>query len=136
MAMTNFRAAVVQAASDPANAMAAAENAVRLIEEMAGVDTKLAVFPEAFIGGYPKGASFGTPVGMRKPEGRTAFARYHAGAVELATVIEGHVKARSQTDELARLVPNLIAAMFTDFPGRNGETVKITVPARKQGQQL
>lgn len=53
-----------------------------------------------------------------------------------APLFEGHVKARSQTDELARLVPNLIAAMFTDFPGRNGETVKITVPARKQGQPL
>jgi len=46
-------------------------------------------------------------------------------------LFEGHVKARSQTDELGVLVPNLIEAMFTGFPGRNGETVKITVPARK-----
>ena len=45
-------------------------------------------------------------------------------------LFEGHVKARSQTDELGVLVPNLIEAMFTGFPGRNGETVKITVPAR------
>jgi len=50
-----------------------------------------------------------------------------------APLFEGHVKARSQTDELNRLLPNLIQAMFTGFPGRNGETVKITVPARKQG---
>jgi hypothetical protein len=46
-------------------------------------------------------------------------------------LFEGHVKARSQTDELGVLVPNLIEAMFTGFPGRNGETVKITVPSRK-----
>ena len=46
-------------------------------------------------------------------------------------LFEGHVKARSQTDELGVLVPNLIEALFTGFPGRNGETVKITVPARK-----
>ena len=46
-------------------------------------------------------------------------------------LFEGHVKARSQTDELGVLVPNLIEAMFTNFPGRSGETVKITVPARK-----
>jgi hypothetical protein len=46
-------------------------------------------------------------------------------------LFEGHVKARSQTDELGVLVPNLIEAMFTGFPGRNGETVKITVPAKK-----
>jgi hypothetical protein len=46
-------------------------------------------------------------------------------------LFEGHVKARSQTDQLGVLVPNLIQAMFTGFPGRNGETVKITVPAQK-----
>ena len=46
-------------------------------------------------------------------------------------LFEGRAKARSQTDELGVLVPNLIEAMFTGFPGRNGETVKITVPARK-----
>lgn len=48
-----------------------------------------------------------------------------------APLFEGHAKARSQTDELDALVPNLIQAMFTGFPGRNGETVKITVPARR-----
>ena len=46
-------------------------------------------------------------------------------------LFQGHVKARSQSDELGMLVPNLVEAMFTDFPGRSGETVKITVPARK-----
>jgi len=53
--------------------------------------------------------------------------------VDSAPLFEGHVKARSQTDELNRLVPNLIEAIFTGFPGRNGETVRITVPARKAG---
>ncbi len=45
-----------------------------------------------------------------------------------APLFEGHAKARSQTDELDALVPNLIEAMFTGFPGQNGQTVKITVP--------
>jgi hypothetical protein len=49
-----------------------------------------------------------------------------------APLFEGHAKARSQTDETSVLVPNLIEAMFTGFPGRSGETVKITVPARKK----
>ena len=48
-----------------------------------------------------------------------------------AQLFEGHAKARSQTDEAGVLVPNLIEAMFTGFPGRSGETIKITVPARK-----
>ena len=48
-----------------------------------------------------------------------------------ARLFEGHAKARSQTDEEEVLVPNLIQAMFTGFPGKNGQTVKITVPARR-----
>ena len=42
-------------------------------------------------------------------------------------LFEGNAIARSRTDELSELVPNLVTAMFTDFPGRSGETVKITV---------
>jgi Domain of unknown function (DUF4136) len=46
-------------------------------------------------------------------------------------LFDGRAQARSTTDELGTLVPNLVEAMFTGFPGRNGETVKITVPARR-----
>ena len=49
-----------------------------------------------------------------------------------AALFEGHAKARSQTDNLGVLVPNLIEAMFTGFPGRNGETVRITVPTQRR----
>jgi hypothetical protein len=49
-----------------------------------------------------------------------------------APLFQGQAEARSQTDETGVLVPNLIEAMFTGFPGRSGETVKITVPARRQ----
>ncbi|MFL6830320.1 MAG: DUF4136 domain-containing protein [Sphingomicrobium sp.] len=49
-----------------------------------------------------------------------------------APLFEGHAKARSQSDELDALVPNLVQAMFTGFPGKNGETVKITVPSTKR----
>jgi hypothetical protein len=48
-------------------------------------------------------------------------------------LFEGHAQARSRTDELPALVPNLIEAMFTGFPGNSGETVRITVmPERAQ----
>jgi len=52
--------------------------------------------------------------------------------VDNAPLFDGKAVARSQTDELERLVPNLIEAMFTGFPGQNGKTVRITVPARKR----
>ncbi len=42
-------------------------------------------------------------------------------------VFEGSAKAMSMDNDLTTLVPNLIEAMFTGFPGNSGETVKITV---------
>jgi nitrilase len=43
----------------------------------------LAVFPEAFVGGYPKGEDFGARIGSRTEEGRRLFRRYFEGAVEV-----------------------------------------------------
>lgn len=42
-------------------------------------------------------------------------------------LFEGKAKARSRTDSLPVLVPNLVEALFTGFPGRSGEEVRITV---------
>lgn len=78
-----FTAAVVQMAANPNDPLATAEAAAQRLREAAAKGAKLVVFPEALIGGYPKGASFGAPIGMRKPEGRAAFARYHAAAIDL-----------------------------------------------------
>lgn len=78
-----FKAAVVQMASFPDNPLATAEAAAARLREAAANGARLVVFPEALVGGYPKGASFGAPIGMRKPEGRAAFARYHAAAIDL-----------------------------------------------------
>jgi hypothetical protein len=45
------------------------------------------------------------------------------------SLFEGSARARSRTDHLQALVPNLVTALFTGFPGNSGETVKITVPS-------
>ncbi|NIF87813.1 carbon-nitrogen hydrolase family protein [Burkholderia sp. Cy-637] len=78
-----FKAAVVQAASVPFEPMQSAEKAAALIREAAREGATLAVFPEAFLGGYPKGASFGTLVGKRTDGGRAHFLHYMNGAVTL-----------------------------------------------------
>ena len=49
-------------------------------------------------------------------------------AADSRVLFEGRAKARSLDDRLPYLVPNLIDAMFTGFPGRSGEDVLITVP--------
>ena len=43
------------------------------------------------------------------------------------SLFEGLAQARSRSDDLPELVPNLVEAMFTGFPGNSGETVRITV---------
>lgn len=49
--------------------------------EAAAAGASLIVFPEAFVGGYPKGMDFGAVVGHRTPEGRRDFRRYYESAV-------------------------------------------------------
>ena len=78
-----YKAAVAQTGSIPGNSLASARKAAALIDEAAMAKAKLILFPEAFLGGYPKGNSFGAPVGMRKPEGREAFEVYWEQAVHL-----------------------------------------------------
>jgi hypothetical protein len=56
-------------------------------------------------------------------------------AADNQTLFEGRARARSTSDSLPQLVPNLVEAMFTGFPGRSGEDVMITIPPPpKNGQ--
>ena len=48
-----------------------------------------------------------------------------------APLFDGRAQARSQTNRLDVVIPSLVDAMFTGFPGRSGEVVKITIPARQ-----
>ena len=42
-------------------------------------------------------------------------------------LFEGKAQAASRSNRLNYLVPNLVEAMFTDFPGNSGETVRISI---------
>lgn len=55
----------------------------RQTAEAARQGAELVVFPEAFVGGYPWGLSFGTAVGGRSPAGRRVWQRYHESAIEI-----------------------------------------------------
>jgi len=79
----HVRVAVIQASAVPFDSDACVDKAVRLIEDGAGKDAKVIVFPEAFIGGYPKGLNFGHVVGARDPAGREEFRLYLDAAIEV-----------------------------------------------------
>ena len=47
-------------------------------------------------------------------------------------LFEGKAEAASRSNRLPYLVPNLVEAMFTDFPGNSGETVRISIAPEKK----
>jgi hypothetical protein len=66
-----------------------------------------------------------------------SYVEYHSqvelhirGAGTNQPLFDGRAQARSQTNRLDVVVPSLVDALFTGFPGRSGETVKITIPTR------
>jgi nitrilase len=77
------RATCVQAASVIFDTPRTLQKARHLIADAAQGGAQLVLLPEAFVGGYPRGAGFGTVVGARLPEGRELYARYHAGAIDV-----------------------------------------------------
>ena len=83
MSDRTVRAAVVQAAPVAFDREATLDRVEHWAAEAASAGAELVVFPEAFVGGYPKGADFGAVVGSRSPEGRDWFRRYHDSAVDV-----------------------------------------------------
>ena len=81
--MPIIRAAVVQDAPVAFHLAETVNKTVALVAAAAAQGAQVVVFPEAFIGGYPKGVDFGARVGMRSPEGRQTFQRYWESAIDV-----------------------------------------------------
>ncbi|EXB91244.1 Bifunctional nitrilase/nitrile hydratase NIT4A [Morus notabilis] len=77
------RATVVQASTIFYDTPATLDKAERLLAEAAVYGSQLVVFPEAFIGGYPRGSNFGATIGNRTAKGKEEFRRYHASAIDV-----------------------------------------------------
>ena len=48
-------------------------------------------------------------------------------AADKVSVFEGRAETVSDTNNLTRLVPNLVTALFVNFPGHSGETVRVRI---------
>jgi hypothetical protein len=72
--------------------------------------------------------------GFNRPYEVDSFTVYTAGIdlkidrnSDSKRLFEGKAEAKSRSNKLPHLVPNLVEAMFTGFPGNSGETVRISV---------
>ncbi|QZH75754.1 MAG: DUF4136 domain-containing protein [Erythrobacter sp.] len=93
----------------------------------------------AYLGGSRWGYGWHDPFFSRGSD-ITSYTVYTSGidlkidnAATGERLFEGSAQAASQSNRLQYLVPNLVEAMFTDFPGNSGETVRISV-APEEGQ--
>jgi nitrilase len=116
--MATVRAAVVQDASIAFDPIATLDRVAARLAEAARAKAELVVFPEAFIGGYPKGADFGARVGMRSDPGREEFERYWNGAID----VPGPV-----TDRLGELAGEHGTFLVIGTIERSGGTLYCTV---------
>src|SRR5206468_2420432 len=71
--------------------------------------------------------------------GVDSYVEYHSqidlhirAAGSNAPLFDGRAQARSETNRLDVVVPSLVEAMFTGFPGQSGEVVRITIPSRQR----
>lgn len=81
--MATIRAAVVQAGSVVFDLPRSLDKLADLAAAAARQGAQLAVFPEAFLSGYPKGLDFGARVGQRSPEGREQYRQYYDSAIDV-----------------------------------------------------
>ncbi len=75
--------AALQIGSDPRGKAATLERILAFETDIAAAGATVVVMPEALLGGYPKGETFGAQLGFRVPEGREAFREYFNNAIDL-----------------------------------------------------
>jgi nitrilase len=116
--MVSFTAAVVQAAAVGFDLDAGLEKVARLANEASAGGAALAVFPEAFLPGYPRGITFGTVVGDRTREGREHFRRYFDASVDVPG---------PAVDRLAEIAAETALHLVIGVVEREGGTLYCTV---------
>lgn len=77
------RISVLQIGSSPEGTKATLDKILSYEDAIKTAAPDLLVMPEATLGGYPKGESFGTQLGFRTESGRDSFKKYYDAAIDL-----------------------------------------------------
>jgi len=115
--MTTSIIAALQIGSAAAGTAATLEKILGFESAIRERGADLVVLPEALLGGYPKGESFGTRLGFRLPEGRERFRRYFEAAIDVPG---------PETEELAALSARTGASLVVGVIERGGSTLYCT----------
>ncbi|WP_215747510.1 MULTISPECIES: carbon-nitrogen hydrolase family protein [Gluconobacter] len=115
--MNKLRVAVIQAGSSLFDTPATLDRMEAHCEAAAMQGIDLAVFPEAYIGGYPKGLAFGAVLGSRFPEGRDDYLRYWKSAI----VVPG-----LETERIGSFAQRMTAYLVVGVIERDGATLYCT----------
>jgi nitrilase len=81
--MTKSVVGALQIGSSPDGKAATLANILFFESDIHTSGASLIVMPEALLGGYPKGETFGTRLGYRLPAGREAFRVYFENAIDV-----------------------------------------------------
>ncbi|RHN60456.1 putative cyanoalanine nitrilase, 3-cyanoalanine hydratase [Medicago truncatula] len=112
------RATVVQASTIYYDTPATLVKAERLVAEAAGNGSQLVVFPEAFVGGYPRGFVYGVSMAYHTTNGREHFRKYHSAAIDVPG---------PEVDRLAAMAGKYKIHLVMGVIERNGYTLYCTV---------
>ncbi|KAK5991946.1 Bifunctional nitrilase/nitrile hydratase NIT4A [Cladobotryum mycophilum] len=95
----------------------------QIASRAACVNIDILLLPEALIGGYPRGTTFGCKMGERTEEGREEFARYFEQAVDLGDTVGNGAGAGQKWTGMERLIwaqgsPSTLRAIPTTIRGQ------------------
>uniref|UniRef100_A0AC35U9J0 CN hydrolase domain-containing protein n=1 Tax=Rhabditophanes sp. KR3021 TaxID=114890 RepID=A0AC35U9J0_9BILA len=89
-----------------------------LVKKAASNGAQLVLFPESFVGGYPKGLNFGVSLGSRTEEGRSEFARYFSASIAYDS---------EQSETLAKIALQYKIYLVIGVVERDGATLYCSV---------
>jgi nitrilase len=114
---TEFKVAVAQV-SPARDTAATLLKIAAFTAEAAQRGAELVLFPEALIGGYPRGSGFGTVIGSRTDKGRQEFQQYFAQSISLPGI---------ESTELGRIAGRNKIYLVIGVIERDGGTLYCTV---------